>query len=125
MKALFHTACGAIRSPAANGAWTYCECTRAAIRWTDPSGGIAQAWCALPDERDAVRIIGFNNMMLTTTPLDVSDEKWRRRHELNGILAEERYLFSKEHRDCWAVLFRVGDTGDVTWAARPIEGITQ
>jgi hypothetical protein len=112
VKALFHQSCGSIRSPKADGSWTLCDCGQSAIRWTDPGAGTARVWARDPV---SAAVIGFNNTMLISEPLDIDDERWRHRHTLSCTLVPENYLFSVARRDCWAVIFRPGDTGDVTW----------
>ncbi len=112
MKAMFCTLCGSIHSPGVGGSWGFCDCGQAAMRWTDPRKGVAQVWARDPV---SVKVLGFNNAMLTSEPLDIGDEKWRNRHKLSGLTIGENYLFSNTRRDCWAVIFRPGDTGDVAW----------
>lgn len=122
MKALFHMSgrCGSIRSPRADGSWTFCDCGQAAMRWTDPGAGKAEVWSADPD---SARIIGLNNAVLTfdaafNTLHGLSDEGWRNLHTSSCQAVSNHYLFSDTRRDCWAVLFRPGDTGDVTRVAQ-------
>lgn len=125
MKALFHQAagCGSVRSPRADGVWTFCDCGQAAMRWTDPAKGLAEVWAADPG---SARVIGMNNAMLMTDPPNGSraeqGQAWRDMHELSTRAVSPHYLFHADARACWAVIIRPGDTGDVTRVAeRPYE----
>lgn len=115
MKALFHyPGCGSIHSPRRDGSWTFCDCGQSAIRWSDPDAGRAEVWSADPI---SARIIGMNNVVLTCDSTGLGDGGWRDMHRVSCQVVGTDYLFSSTRRDCWAVLFTPGDTGDVTRVA--------
>lgn len=119
MKALYCMRCGTIASPHPDGAWRVCDCRCTAIRWTDAAVGHSEVWTCI-DPAQYVRVIGLNNLVLTMSGDAVkrlakgdTDEGWRQIHETSTELVGDNYLFHRNRRNCWAVIFTPGETGDV------------
>lgn len=96
--------------------WRWCVCDHMAVRWANSSRGHLEVTAM--HGRDHVRIIGLSNLFLLKAvsglPVgDDPDEDWRVFHALVAEETPDHYLFSERRRECWAVVFRVGDTGDV------------
>lgn len=115
MKALFCANCNDIRAPnPINGVWSFCSCEKSAIRWVDGSHGRAEVKAI---DKSMVRVIGIDNTFLQFAFHDSvhTDAEWRDLHimETNRAVG---YLFHVSRRNCGMVIFRVGETSDVTWA---------
>lgn len=120
MKALVCLKCSTIRSPQTNQQWTHCDCGQSAIRWVDPTKGIAEMWAV---EAFYVRLLGLHNEILCTpqivgVPRTGGDASWRHLHEVVCANADG-YLFHKDRRNCWAVVTWPGESTDVTFRAEP------
>ncbi len=116
MKALVCLSCCTIRSPKLDRTWTPCDCGQAAVRWTDPQGGIAEVWAV---DRLYVRLLGLHNQVLMHPIVPGlgnpgGDAGWRHLHQLTCSQAEG-YLFHSDRRDCWAVVTYPGESSDVTF----------
>ena len=110
MKALFCLRCGDVRGLQEN--WVFCKCRQASARWTDPHAGKAEVRAT---DRGAVFMLGLNNQMISHAAYGPHEDKdWRDFHD--QATTAPGYLFDKSHRGCWAVLFCIGETGDVKWA---------
>jgi hypothetical protein len=86
------------------------------VRWADGDKGLVEVTAV--DGRGHVRVIGHNNGFLTWAverpPPD--PEAWRALHTAScGLAAGTGYLFGSDRRDCWALVVRVGESGDVTF----------
>lgn len=119
-KAAICTHCWDIVSPfrdwAVNRSWRWCVCEHAATRWRDGNRGLLEV-SALHGP-DHVRVQGLNNSFLIAAfglPKPVTDSWWRDFHRASTDQVEPNYLFHKDRRDCWALLTRVGESGDVFW----------
>lgn len=119
-KAAICTHCWDIVSPhrdwTTNRAWRWCACQHAATRWRDGNQGLLEV-SALHGQ-DFVRVLGLNNSFLMAAfelPKPMSDPWWRNFHHLSTDSVASSYLFHKDRRDCWALLTRVGESGDVFW----------
>lgn len=113
MKLLYCTRCGDIRGLLER--WTRCECGLCAARWVDPNTGKAEVLTA---DRDFPRIIGLNNRFLLGASKAPAEKTWEGKfhQELHASAVEAPgYIFDKNNRNCWACVFRVGETGDVSW----------
>lgn len=100
----------------ANRAWRWCSCQHAAARWRDGSQGLLEV-SALHGP-DFVRVLGLNNSFLMASselPKPMSDAWWQEFHAASTAHVPQSYLFHKDRRDCWAVLIRIGESGDVFW----------
>lgn len=115
MKALFCPMCADILAPyrKAGEEWRLCQCGHSAVRWRDPYHGTLDVSSASPNHQPIV--IGFNNQFLTEgAQLGRLDAQgWRELHERTCTDVERNYLFHKERRDCWALIVRQGESGDV------------
>lgn len=61
-------------------------------------------------------MIGFSNMFLQAAVAGWRmGEEWRDLHTQCAQQVEPGYLFHANRRDCWAVIVRVGESGDVTF----------
>jgi hypothetical protein len=110
-------------------AWRWCECDHMGVRWRDGAQGLIEVTALYGP--DSVRVLGFNNMFLSlgVTANPASDtgtrtaEQWRALHDYTCDRVEPHYLFHKDKRGCWALIVRVGESGDVTFVpygeARP------
>jgi hypothetical protein len=104
-----------------NRDWRWCECGHAAVRWRDGARGLIEV-TALHGS-DHVRVLGINNLFLTaavsTNPYSEdgrrNEKQWRALHELACERVEPNYLFHKDRRNCWVLVVRVGESGDVTF----------
>lgn len=93
--------------------WRWCQCDGMAVRWRDGTRGLIEVTSLGGPEH--VRVIGLSNMFLQEavarqTP---GGAWWRQLHENCAEVTEPHYLFSKENRNCWALVVRVGESGDV------------
>jgi len=116
MKLLWHARCGDMRAPDPRGAWTFCQCGMAAVRWVDPVRGILQASTHLPSDRTMTRIIGLDNHYLRAglgQPL--SDEEWRE-IAVDEAKAAEGYLFHESRRNSMVLVIAPGESRDTSWA---------
>jgi hypothetical protein len=111
LKALVCLECNTIRSPKVNGEWTLCDCKRSAIKWNNPQQGKITVWSTSPTY---VRVLGVMNSVLTS--IASTDEEWRLVQETSVKLAEG-YIFHESNRNCWAVIFKPGETSDSKWAS--------
>lgn len=102
-------------------AWRWCQCDRVGVRWRDGAKGLLEVACS--DGPAHVRVIGFNNTYLQLVvwgnlagmPVAApkTAEEWRTLHDASCEGVEPHYLFHKDKRNCWAVIIRPGQTGDV------------
>lgn len=119
-KAAICTHCWDIVSPfrdwQTNRAWRWCLCQHAACRWRDGDRGLLEV--SALHGKDYVRVLGLNNSVLIASfqqLLPMNDAWWRQTHQASTELVAPSYLFHKDRRDCWALLIRVGESGDVFW----------
>ncbi len=103
--------------------WRWCQCDELGVRWRDGERGLLEV-TALHGP-DYVRVVGVNNLFLQAavsippgggyrTP-----EQWRALHDLACDRVEPHYLFHKDNRACWALVVRIGESGDVTFVPYP------
>jgi len=101
--------------------WRWCECDHIGVRWRDGARGLIEV-TALHGP-DTVRVIGINNSFLglAVTPAPQredgvrSAEQWRALHDYTCSRVEPHYLFHADQRNCWALIVKVGESGDVIW----------
>lgn len=112
--------CLDIRALDPSCAWTTCRCGNAQARWEDPHRGTVKVRAA---DRLSVRILGVNNLFFVQgveglptemiTQAGGTSAAWRALHD--KATSAPGYIFDKGHRGCWACIFKVGDTSDVSW----------
>lgn len=106
-------------SPYRDGRWRWCECDTTGVRWRDATAGLLEVTSRTGP--DHLRVLGVNNLFLraavTANPWSADGsrtfEQWRTLHQLACTQVGTNYLFHKDKRDCWALIVRVGETGDV------------
>lgn len=99
--------------------WRWCECDHTGVRWRDGDRGLLEVTSL--HGPDGVRVLGLNNLFLLEA-LRTSGEGndgWRAWHEATCEQVEPHYLFHKDKRNCWALIVRVGASGDVTFIEYP------
>lgn len=125
MKAVLCGVCLDFRALDPSCNWTYCRCGNVSARWEDPDRGTVKVRAS---DRSKARILGMNNRFLVQgtlgLPTDLIKQEggtnaaWRKLHD--EATTAPGYIFDKGHRGCWACIFQVGETNDVTWdEARP------
>lgn len=105
----------------ADRSWRWCECEHMGVRWRDGARGLLEVTALHGPE--FVRVIGINNSYLQaavspnphTGDAGRTAEQWRALHELACERVEPHYLFHRDQRNCWALVVRVGESGDVTF----------
>ena len=132
MKALFCTRCADVLAPFRHSGqtetWRYCQCGEAAVRWRDGDRGLLEV--AAVYGPSSIRVIGVNNVFLgmATAGPSVGEyhtaEQWRNMHDYQGKTVEPHYLFHTDKRNCWAVITRIGESGDIfyidEWPVREV-----
>lgn len=111
MKALVCGACGDIQ--ALQVEWRTCQCGNTSAHWTDPHAGTAEFRAR---DRSRAFLLGLSNRLLMPAlrgQLGMFQD-FRAAHE--AATEEPGYVFDKSRGGCWAVVVRVGQTSDVTWA---------
>lgn len=116
-KAMFCIECTDIIAPYSNtnyGALRWCQCGATAARWLTREGKLE-----VVRSNPAMRwpfVIGLDNAFLTYGVRNkMMAEGWRDLHERTTREVPDNYLFHRERRDCWALLVRQGESGDVTY----------
>lgn len=102
--------------------WQRCICGRSAARWVDRAGALKVA--AKGSARSSLRVLGLHNQVLAAT-LQADVLSWKEYRGLHdqSVAASEGFIFDANRAACWAAVFRVGETADVTWA--PDEEISE
>lgn len=122
MKAAVCIDCSDILTPyhdwETNRKWRWCACGHMSTRWQDGRLGIIEVTAM--HGLDHVRVLGLNNLFLfegARLLVRHPDAWWRKLHEqsCDNEHIEPHYLFNEARRNCWAVLIRVGETGDVVF----------
>jgi hypothetical protein len=107
---------GPFRDWETNRAWRWCQCDHMGVRWLDGDKGLLEV-TAMHGQAH-VRVIGLNNAFLTWAverPL-ADAEGWRALHDAScAQAAGTGYLFGADRRACWALVVRVGESGDITF----------
>lgn len=103
------------------GAPTQCKCGNMTARWLDPQRGTVRVKAL---DKSAVRFIGLNNSFLSQTLFapDMTHHEWRDLHAITCNQASG-YLFHEGHRNCWAVLIKVGDSNDIAWEEESVKSV--
>jgi hypothetical protein len=108
--------------------WRFCQCQEMGVRWRDGKRGLIEVTALHGPE--AVRVIGLNNMFLGLACQPTGDgvtprtaEQWRNLHALCCEKVEPHYLFHADNRACWALVVRVGESGDVFFIPRDAVGV--
>lgn len=117
MKAIICMLCNDIRGLPTGTEPVRCSCGNVAAWWTNPLTGQVRVYAM---RRDAVRVLGLANSFLVPACQAghvLSDQIWRELH--TEATRAPGYLFDAAHRSCWAVVFAVGQSADVTWAQYP------
>jgi hypothetical protein len=103
-----------------NRSWRWCEGRHAGVRWRDGDQGLIEVTAVGGPEQ--VRVIGFNNVFLRAAVLDGpatayagDSQRWRQLHQESCREVDDRYLFHTSRRDCWALIMRPGESGDVAY----------
>jgi len=95
------------------GKWEICQCGQTGAKWEDPQAGRLIVACR--SDRGAVRVLGLNNQYLL--PAVTTAGHWEEHRQLHDAATDAPgYVFDKSRAGCWAVVFRVGSTGDTRWA---------
>lgn len=116
MKALLCGLCFDIRGLAPNLAPVTCSCGNVSARWEDIAAGTVKVRAR---SRSHARIIGMHNRFLQAAFATASapgNLYWRVLHDQIEE-SSEGYIFAAEKRACWAAIFEVGETSDVSWEA--------
>jgi hypothetical protein len=123
-KAALCVHCSDIVSPhrywQADRLWRWCECDSVGVRWRDGERGLLEVTALHGPE--GVRVIGINNQFLVAavqTGSTMTADEWRVLHDASTEMVDPHYLFHKERRACWALVVRVGESGDVTFVPFP------
>lgn len=122
-KAALCTTCYDILSPyrdwETNRAWRWCQCDHIGVRWLDGARGLIEVTSL--HGPDYVRVIGIHNGFLAAAIKHqrLLFEDWRRLHEESTEAVSSDYLFHRDKRNCWALVVRVGESGDVTYVDWP------
>ncbi len=121
-KALICLRCSDISAPYPDPArgWRRCPCGAAASRWRDPAAGLLDIRSIYGP--DNVVVLGLANPFLTAActgrpwgDTDAVNEEWRLLHDRVCEDIPANYLFSERRRQCWAVVIRPGETGDIRY----------
>lgn len=95
-------------------AWRWCQCDHAGVRWADGAKGLVEVTAV--HGPDYVRVIGLNNAFLDlAVHARYTEGGWRKMHELTCAEVAANYLFHADNRNCWALVVRPGESGDVTY----------
>lgn len=123
MKVLYCLTCTTIISPFPSpDRVRFCDCGQACVRWIDPYTGKLEVKAV---DLEKVRVIGLANTMLEAATLGPPDGSgyrpdknfwWRGQHRVTTENTTG-YLFSQELRNCWAIIIKEGESGDITWIA--------
>lgn len=114
VKALACGSCGDIQ--ALQEEWRACVCGKTEARWVDARKGTAEFKDPGPHDRRYCFLLGLNNHLLVPALRGelAMFQDFRAAHE--RATHAPGYIFDREKADCWAVVVRVGQTSDVTWA---------
>ena len=99
--------------------WRWCECENTAVRWRDGAKGLIEVTSL--HGPDGVRVLGLSNLFLERAVQDPQSrgglmaQDWRELHDACAKHIEPHYLFHADNRACWALVVRVGESGDVTF----------
>jgi len=112
MKALICAKCMDIRALPQGTEWITCRCENAKARWSDPNAG---RMVVNAKDKQYVRVLGINNTFLleALASPNLNNDSWRHLHDV--ATNAKGYVFDKEFRNCWACVFKVGETSDVSW----------
>lgn len=117
MKIAVCTICSDFVAPRRDRAWRWCQCEGMGVRWGDPDRGLLEVTSRLGD--GFVWVLGLNNQFLLASlsggARDLTRAEWREMHDRSCQDVPANYLFHADQRNCWAVSFPVGETGDVTF----------
>lgn len=94
--------------------WTPCQCGNVRAKWLDERAGTMVADAA---DREKVRFLGMDNRMLIPRMSGIGGDAWEVHRTLHEIsTTAPGYVFDKSRAGCWAVIARIGSTGDTRWA---------
>lgn len=94
--------------------WQICQCGSTGARWEDPQAGTLVV--ASRAGRDHVRGLGLNNQLLLPA-ITLPGQMWEDYRQWHDHATDAPgYVFDKAKAGCWAVVFRIGSTGDTRWA---------
>lgn len=99
--------------------WRWCQCRETGVRWRDGARGLLEVTSL--HGPTSVRVLGLNNIFLQRAVITpqvrggLSFPEWRELHDTSCQAVEPGYLFHVDKRDCWALVVRVGESGDVTF----------
>lgn len=116
MKAFLCGYCADIQ--ALQSEWRTCKCGVTSAHWVDPFRGTAEfRQPAPPADGSHCFLLGLNNHLLAPALRGelAMFEDFRAAHE--RATDAPNHVFDKSRANCWAVIVRVGQTSDVTWAA--------
>jgi hypothetical protein len=124
MKAILCSGCLDIRALEPTGKPTTCRCGNITAWWVSPAAGTVKVSAI---DRSKAFILGMNNTFLTGAIEGFSTEhikavggKWAAMRKLHDQATNAPgYVFGPEFCNCWACIFKVGETGDVTWDEKP------
>jgi hypothetical protein len=93
-----------------NGRWEVCQCGNTGAKWEDPEAGKLLVACRA--RRDQVFGLGLNNQLLLRA-VTAQGQVWEDYRDWHDIATDAPgYVFDKAKAGCWAVVFRIGSTGD-------------
>lgn len=118
-KAAICVHCSDILAPLRNWetdrSWRWCQCDHSGVRWADGARGLIEVTSM--HGPDHVRVLGINNDFLgLAVGARLADAAaWRALHKLTCTEVGSNYLFHEANRNCWALIVRPGESGDVTF----------
>lgn len=110
MKAVICTTTGGvhIHTPGV-GKWEICQCGATGAKWDDPEAG---KLAVAARNRGRVLGLGLNNQLLLRA-VTAPGQAWEDYRNWHDIATDAPgYVFDKSRAGCWAVVFRIGSTGD-------------
>lgn len=114
MKALICVTCSDVLAPYnfRNGnKWRVCQCGCSAVRWRDTLAGHLEV--SNVESPRSVRVMGMHNgFLMDAVHAHIGDHEAHKRAHNDAINAPG-YLFDRTRRECWACIFRPGETNDV------------
>jgi hypothetical protein len=104
-----------LRDWAKDRSWRWCQCDHSGVRWADGARGLIEVTSM--HGPDHIRVLGINNAFLGLAVGNrlADAAAWRALHTLTCAKVQPNYLFHEANRNCWALIVRPGESGDVTF----------